>query len=373
MSFPTGPPPPDIYRGDKLVIASTILHVVSLPIVATRLWTRLKPNFRLWWDDWTILIAVFFDLINWVLVLLALRYGFARPTPYVPLDDQPKARAFQYFAQHASGWAIGFGKVSIALMLFRLRQDRLAWRIFLCGMMVWAMVISITVSGTLFAVCKPVKAMWDFTLFASSHPPECQKFEDINRGILACAAMTVITDFILSLLPLSFIFQLQRSMREKLVVAFVMGLGLFASAASLCKIVAVTTDKLTGDGLVDGVNVTFWGILEIQLGIIAACTPCLKRLVENGLKRMGLMSRSGPTFYHMEGRNNTSSGAATKGSRSGGTSRRGPGTRLTEHTFDDPDFDEVPVLEMTAQKAGSASSRDRIDESWNFNSIPSKC
>lgn len=184
----------------------------------------------------------------------------------MPLDDQPKARAFQYFAQHASGWAIGFGKVSIALMLFRLRQDRLPWRIFLWGMMVWAMVISTTQSGTLFAVCKPVKAMWDYTLFAADPPPVCQSYEEIGRGILACAAMTVITDFILSLLPLSFIFQLQRSLRERIVVSFVMGLGLFASAASICKIVAVTTDTPTGDGFVDGVNVTFWGILEIQLG-----------------------------------------------------------------------------------------------------------
>ncbi|KAK4210901.1 hypothetical protein QBC37DRAFT_23341 [Rhypophila decipiens] len=370
MSFPSGPPPPDIYRGDKIVIASTILHVVSLPIVATRIWTRLKPNPHLWWDDWTILVAVFFDLLNWVLILLALRYGFARPTPYVPLDDQPKARAFQYFAQHASGWAIGFGKLSIALMLFRLRQDRLPWRIFLWGMMIWAMVISITVSGTLFAVCKPVRAMWDFTLFAASPPPVCQDFDHINRGILACAAMTVITDFILSLLPLSFILQLQRSLRERIIVSIVMGLGLIASAASLCKIVAVTTDKLTGDGLVDGVNVTFWGILEIQLGIIAACTPCLKRLAENGLRRIGFMSKSGPTFYHAEGNNTTSGGAATKGSRTGGTSWRGPGTRRDEQIFND-DFDEVPVLEMTAQKVRSASSGERVDESWI--SVHSKC
>lgn len=83
------------------------------------------------------------------------------------------------------------------------------------------------------------------------------------------------------------------------------------------------------------------------------------------------MSKSGPTFYHMEGNNNTSGGAATKGSRTGGSSRRGVGARRDEHTFNDPDFDEVPVLEMTAQKPGSASSRERVDESWN--SVHSKC
>lgn len=195
---------------------------------------------------------------------MACQYGFGRPTPYVPLSDAPTARLCQYFAQHAAGWALGFGKVSIALMLFRLRRDRAPWRYFLWGMMAWSVVIAVTCTATLLVVCRPVRAMWDFSLFPDR--ATCQAFSDVSRGILAVAAMTVATDFILALLPMGFVFQLQRSLRERVTVALVMALGIVASVASVCKIVAVTTDTLTGDGLVDGVNVTFWGILEIQLG-----------------------------------------------------------------------------------------------------------
>ena len=54
----TGPLPPDQSRGSILIIASVVLHVASLPVVATRIWTRCRPTVRLWWDDYAILVAV---------------------------------------------------------------------------------------------------------------------------------------------------------------------------------------------------------------------------------------------------------------------------------------------------------------------------
>jgi len=348
---PLGPPPPDVSRGHILVIASCVLHCVSLPIVATRLWSRIKPTAHLWWDDWTILVAVAFDLINWILVLIACQHGFGRPSLYVPPADAYTARLCQYFAQHASGWALGFGKVSVALMLFRLRRDQATWRWFLRGMMVWALVIAVTCSGTLFAVCTPVRAMWDFSLFPGA---KCQAFADINRGILAVAAMTVITDFILALLPLSFVFQLQRSLRERITVSFVMALGIVASVASICKIAEVANQtKLTGDGLVDGVNVTFWGILEIQLGIIAACVPCLKRLAETWLRRVGLIStqKTQPTYY---------------GDQTSRKKRTVNSSAIQRRDDTVVEFDEVPIVQMTPHSSKNKLSDDeRRYEAWS--------
>ncbi|KAK1829563.1 hypothetical protein QBC39DRAFT_413250 [Podospora conica] len=353
-----GPPPPDVSRASLLIITSSVLHCISLPIVATRIWSRTKPNPHLWWDDWTILISVAFDTINWVLVLIACAHGFARPTPYSAPDDATIARLCQYFAQHAAGWALGFGKVSIALMLFRLRRDRPLWRYFLWGMMGLAIVIAVTCSATLFAVCKPVRAMWDFSLFPDR--AKCQAFADINTGILAVAGMTVGTDFILALLPMGFIFQLQRSMRERVTVAFVMALGIVASVASVCKIVSVLTDELTGDGLVDGVTVTFWGILEIQLGIIAACIPCLKRLAELWLRRIGLITsqKTAPTGgnYYMD------ENSARRTKRNNGLG--GQSIQRRDETV--VEFDEMPVLKASAPNGRvSPSSDDRRHEAWS--------
>ncbi|KAK5651117.1 hypothetical protein OQA88_13256 [Cercophora sp. LCS_1] len=337
-----GPPPPNVTRGPMLVTASIVMHVVSPPILATRIWSRASPSLHLWWDDYTMLIAaVTFDFINWVLILLAVSHGFGRPTFHVPPESQPKARLPQYFAQHASIWALTFAKISVASMLYRLRQDRKPWRVFLRFMMGALVIIALAASAILFAAARPLAAMWDFRIPNPKYLP----MDVINQGILSTAIMAVITDFILALLPLGFVLRLRRSLRERLVVALVMSLGLVASAASICKIASVTSTKLTGDPLVGGVDVTFWGMLETQLAIIAACIPCLKRLMENVLRRMGLITSKGtaPNTYYLE-----QTGAAAT-SRNNGTvpSRVHNGTAGFDADITDEE-DDVRVLKQGA-------------------------
>ena len=154
-------------------------------------------------------------------------------------------------------------------MLFHLRMDSRIWQGITGGMIAWCIILAISTSAHLFSTCSPLAAMWDFTI----RDPKCMPFDKISQGILAIASIAVITDLILALLPLSFVFRLQRSVRERIVVAVVMGLGLTASAASLCKIVAVSSKKLTMDGSVDGVDVTFWGMLETQLAYVLPPIP----------------------------------------------------------------------------------------------------
>ncbi|KAK3386792.1 hypothetical protein B0H63DRAFT_468395 [Podospora didyma] len=306
---PNAPPPPFDDRGTEIAILSCVLHSISIPILFTRIWSRCRPVFRLGWDDWAIITAAVFDFVQWILVLIAVTHGLGRPSFYVPSSQIPTARLCLHFANHCSGWAICFAKLSIAYSLFRLRRESMPWRVFLLVMMALPVAIAITTCGFLFASCKPLSAVWN----PKTPNSVCLSRSLMSKGILGVAALTVATDFILALLPLTFIKRIRRSVRERIIIAIIMGLGLVASAASICKIASVSSKLLTGDPLRDGVDVTFWGIMEIQLGIIAACVPCIKRLVEKGLVRMGLISRRcGPTFYHLE--NNHSSRARAKGS-----------------------------------------------------------
>jgi hypothetical protein len=69
-----------------------------------------------------------------------------------------------------------------------------------------------------------------------------------------------------------------------------MGLGIFASSASLAKTFMVESYGKTGDSLMDTVGLTTFSMLELQLAIIAACIPTLKRLFEMILRRWGIIS-----------------------------------------------------------------------------------
>ena len=113
----------------------------------------------------------------------------------------------------------------------------------------------------------------------------------MSKGILGVTALTVATDLILALSPLTFIERIHRSVRERVILAIIMRLGLVASAVSICKIASVSS----------------------SYSIIAACVPCIKHLIERGLVRVGLISRRcGRTLYHLD--NNHSSRAKAKGS-----------------------------------------------------------
>jgi hypothetical protein len=53
------------------------------------------------------------------------------------------------------------------------------------------------------------------------------------------------------------------------VLAFIMGLGMFASSASIAKTVVIKDYGVTGDDLVDTVAITVWSILEMQLAYVS--------------------------------------------------------------------------------------------------------
>jgi hypothetical protein len=132
----------------------------------------------------------------------------------------------------------------------------------------------------------------------------------------------IATDIFLSLFPLTFIRQLKRPRREKIVLAILMGLGLLASAASVMRLIVTSFYVSDTDPLYDIVIPAIWGCVEEYLcefphgnsilppfpvltsviGIFAACVPYLRIPFENVLGRLGLLtsihqSRSGAEAY----------------------------------------------------------------------------
>ncbi len=114
------------------------------------------------------------------------------------------------------------------------------------------------------SLCKPLAAVWDPSIPGAV----CLPSDVAQTSIYVTAAMTILTDVILSLIPLTFIVQLQRPLREKIAISFIMGLGLIASCASIYKTTLVKNYGVTGDTLVDGTSLTLCSFLEMQLGYV---------------------------------------------------------------------------------------------------------
>ena len=68
-----------------------------------------------------------------------------------------------------------------------------------------------------------------------------------------------------------------------------MALGILAAIASIIKITKVRKYGTNRD-MYDGIDLALWSVVEAQVGIIAACVPCLKSPSERVMRRLGFLS-----------------------------------------------------------------------------------
>jgi hypothetical protein len=144
--------------------------------------------------------------------------------------------------------------------------------------------------------CRPVSAAWRF----QTETTQCLSPRMVYITAYTNGTVGVLTDLVLALIPLTFLRSIRRSPRERLVIALLMGMGVFAAAAEIVKLTYMRSYGQTGDMLWDCVGLITWSILEAQMGIVAACVPCLKSPLQTALRRIGLLSETlvlPPTNY----------------------------------------------------------------------------
>jgi hypothetical protein len=179
-----------------------------------------------------------------------------------------------------------FIKVSFALMLLRISQSKLL-RHFLWVMI--ALQITLGVYNTLATLlqCVPVHKAWDLT---GTVQGRCWSKKAVAISSIVVSVIHLLTDFMLALLPISFLRKIQRPFRERLVVGALMGLGFFAGIASIIKIVAAIDFGRDSDPMNASINIGMWSIIEELVGFIVICIPCLRSPFQRVLTYCGVLS-----------------------------------------------------------------------------------
>jgi hypothetical protein len=81
------------------------------------------------------------------------------------------------------------------------------------------------------------------------------------------------------------IIKLRRSIREKVALSALMGIGLLAVAASAAKLHRIRQLTRSIDSTYLLGDLLMYRMLEVLIGMIAACLPCLKVQIERGLRK----------------------------------------------------------------------------------------
>ncbi len=216
---------------------------------------------------------------------------------YLPLSFLAEAGPLTIVAELMSTWSVALLKTSIAIMLLRFQQAR-SWAMFLYFIIGVQIATAVFVTIMQLTRCVPIQATWDVTL-PKDH---CWSQGALKAGLTVAAVLVIITDFIFALIPLVFLRHVRRSLRDRVIIGFLMSLGLFASAASIVKAVTVQGFNDSADSGT-GLAIALWASIEAQVGIIAACIPCLRAPFVRLLGRLGISSghSGGATSGHKSG------------------------------------------------------------------------
>lgn len=187
--------------------------------------------------------------------------------------------------------AISTIKLSVICMLLRFPQG-LAWKVFLYFMM--ALQTAFAIGNLIWLLglqCRPLSKSWDGTKPGGA----CVSFEAMRTASNVSTYTNIATDIILSLMPLTFLGKLKRPVQERILVCGLMAMGLLASAASIKKTVLIQKFGLTNDIVGLEYEIELWSCLELFLGLIAACLPCLKAGFQRYMTRFGVCTMHAQT------------------------------------------------------------------------------
>jgi hypothetical protein len=228
--------PSDDNVGPALIISSSALLFLVLVTTTLRLLVRAR-NCMLGWDDLTIVLVAILSATRLGCQIAQVHYGDGRHRYYIDSSDYQTASRLGWYALLLFFVAICLMKISICLLLLRIKNERwLRWLIY--GMMAGLVLTNGGVVVILLAECRPLDEYWDD--MGTCWDPRVRVF-----SIYMTIAYAILTDLLCSCLPLVVIWKVRIPLKSKLLVCGLMSLGLLATGCGIGR--AVSLSVLTTD------------------------------------------------------------------------------------------------------------------------------
>ncbi|KAH6971483.1 hypothetical protein BKA56DRAFT_557341 [Ilyonectria sp. MPI-CAGE-AT-0026] len=250
-------------RSDRLVITSIACAAITFPIVVLRCIARLKVTSRLWWDDWTALIATVFlagaDLglgrhywnLNTENAQTILQLIYAFQILYILIQVSAKGsllafyrrifpnRRFQIAVWAGLAFLLGHGIVFLCLIIFQ---------------------------------CRPIDSIWNRNLEG--------KCLNITAIVNSGAALSIVEDIAFLVMPIPELLKLQLGTRKRAALLFIFSIGSFACVTSMIRLKYLVNFDNSLDETWDYVNVIIWSVIELSCALACASLPAVWPLVK---------------------------------------------------------------------------------------------
>ncbi|KAI1344180.1 hypothetical protein F5Y15DRAFT_104615 [Xylariaceae sp. FL0016] len=172
-------------------------------------------------------------------------------------------------------------KLSITLMLVRIAQNRKVYVYIAWGTIAMFTIMNLVAGLYIIFQCNPVAAAWDTSLLETGG--KCNSSYILADVYYATTAVNIFTDWVTAFMPIPLLWNVSMNRNSKISVAFVLGLGFFASL-SACVRLKYTINLTNADNYLFAISdIVIWGYAENGLGVVVGCLATLKPLFKRGL------------------------------------------------------------------------------------------
>lgn len=285
------------YNGAPLVATCVVFLSLTWLAVGLRIYTRAVVIKSLQEDDWLMLVAQLIFTLSCIFIFNGIHSGMGKHNAAIT-DGDDQATALMWQALAAASYILNmmFIKMSIGIFLLRVSARRIYnWIICvsLAVVIIWSLV---TFFYDIFQ-CSPIQKQWDFRIQTG----KCVSTSDLVSAAYAISVMTILSDWLYALLPIPMLWSVKMSPQAKATVIIILGLGIFASVATLIRIRYLTVMQDLDDLLFVATQVMTWTVIEPGVAIIAASLatirPLLRAMRVRGFGSTGRRTHSAPSAY----------------------------------------------------------------------------
>ncbi|RCI08637.1 hypothetical protein L249_4876 [Ophiocordyceps polyrhachis-furcata BCC 54312] len=258
-----------------LVVVCALFLPLTWLAVGLRTYARgyMTRNFQI--DDWLMLVALVTFTLTCCFVLAGVGRGLGKHNAALSIPDLVAALMWQSIATSIYILNMMFVKLSIGIFLLRLTN---VWAIYK-----WILWISLTIV-TLWSIglfiwdifqCTPVQKQWDFRIERG----QCASPKGIVDSVIALTVLTVSSDWLYALLPIPMVWNVKMTLQAKATVIVILGLGIFASVATLVRLKFLNGLKQLDDLSYTASDTLIWSIIEPGVAIFASSMATIRPLL----------------------------------------------------------------------------------------------
>jgi hypothetical protein len=304
MSIPR-PAGGDINIGPGIMGEGWTLYTLCTIVVAARVYTQVRLTQQFGAGDVVMIGAWMFGILQLIMQTLAFTHGWGRHFFFLSDTQRVNAMEMVFVSEPMAIMCSTLGRVSFMFLMLRLFGNTKARRWFIYFLMAEQLIANLFTCITIFTQCGNVHSLWDPVGEPSKcWSPDVQTDTGYVQGVFNSA-----TDLVLTVMPLTIFWTLQMDMKIKLGLAGLLGLSVFAFAASIVKTVMLKNLGERSDYTYNTVLFFRWVIVENTLVMVASSVPLLRPLF-SAAKKSAMTHYGSNRAYELGSRQNGSTAFA---------------------------------------------------------------